>query len=56
MKYAILNRIGAANWIPTTHSSDIATSLAKFIYVVGTKTNMDFGRYIVLSDFEACQD
>jgi hypothetical protein len=46
VKYAILNRIGAANWVPTTHSSDIATSLAKFIYVVGTKTKLDFGRYI----------
>jgi len=32
--------------VPTTHSSDIATGLAKFIYVVGTKSKMDFGRYI----------
>jgi len=46
VKYAILNRIGAANWVPTTHSSDIATGLAKFIYSVGTKTKMDYGRYI----------
>ena len=45
VKYAILNRIGAANWVPTTHSSDIATCFAKFIYVVGTKTKMDYGRY-----------
>jgi hypothetical protein len=28
VKYAILNRIGAANWVPTTHSSDIATNMA----------------------------
>ncbi|KAK2450395.1 hypothetical protein QL285_009514 [Trifolium repens] len=26
VKYAILNRTGAANWVPTTHSSDIAGS------------------------------
>ena len=46
VKYAILNRIGAANWVPTSHSSDIATSLGKFIYAIGTKTKVDFGRYI----------
>jgi hypothetical protein len=46
MKYAVLNRIGAANWVPTTHSSDIATGLARFIYAVGTKTKMDIGRYV----------
>ena len=32
--------------MPPTHSLDIATSLAKFIYVVETKSKMDFGRYI----------
>ena len=26
VKYAILNRIGAANCVPTTHSSDIVTT------------------------------
>jgi hypothetical protein len=46
MKYAIINRIEAANWILTTHSSDIATSMAKFIYCIGTKTKMNFGAYI----------
>jgi hypothetical protein len=46
IKYAVLNRIGAANWVPTTHSSDIATSLGKFIYAIGTKTKMDIGRYV----------
>jgi hypothetical protein len=46
VKYAILNRIGAVNWVPTTHSSDIATGLAKFIYIVGTETRYDFGKYI----------
>ncbi|KAK2403694.1 hypothetical protein QL285_053107 [Trifolium repens] len=46
VKYAILNRIGAANWVPTTHSSTIATSLAKFVYVVGTGANVDYGALI----------
>ncbi|KAK2421639.1 hypothetical protein QL285_032248 [Trifolium repens] len=46
IKYAILNRIGAANWVPTTHSSTIATSLAKFVYDVGTGANVDYGALI----------
>ena len=46
VKYAILNRIGAPNWVPTTHSSDIATGLSKFIYAIGTKTKIDIGRYV----------
>jgi hypothetical protein len=46
VEYAILNRIGAANWVPTTHTSDIATRLVKFIYAVGTRVKMDFGKYI----------
>ncbi|MCI54116.1 envelope-like protein, partial [Trifolium medium] len=25
VKYAILNRIGALNWVPTTHTADVAT-------------------------------
>ncbi|KAK2458654.1 hypothetical protein P8452_05240 [Trifolium repens] len=46
IKYAILNRIGAANWVPTTHSSTIATNLAKFVYAVGTGANVDYGALI----------
>jgi hypothetical protein len=38
VKYAVLNRIGTVNWVPTTHSSHIATGLAKLIYSVGTDT------------------
>jgi hypothetical protein len=30
----------------TTHSSDVATGLGKFIYDVGSKSKMDFGTYI----------
>jgi len=46
VKYAILNRIDAANWVPTTHSSGISIGWAKFFYDVGTKVKMDFGNYI----------
>ncbi|MCI23993.1 envelope-like protein, partial [Trifolium medium] len=46
VKYAILNKIGAVNWVPIKHTSDIATGLGRFIFTVGTKTKFDFGTYI----------
>jgi SNF family Na+-dependent transporter len=46
VKYVVLNRIGTINWVPTTHSSHIATGLARFIYSVGTGTEADYGSYI----------
>ncbi|KAK2410040.1 hypothetical protein QL285_045432 [Trifolium repens] len=46
VKYAILNRIGAVNWVPTSHTSTIATGLAKFIYAIGTGADVDFGSLI----------
>ncbi|KAK2426527.1 hypothetical protein QL285_025188 [Trifolium repens] len=46
VKYAILNRIGTANWVPTTHTSDIATGLARFIYSVGTSSVFNYGAHI----------
>ncbi|WJX89413.1 hypothetical protein P8452_71414 [Trifolium repens] len=46
VKYAILNRIGTVNWVPTTHTSDIATSLARFVYSVGTGTVFNYGAHI----------
>jgi hypothetical protein len=42
-KYALLNKVAAANWAPTTHSNVVATGLAKIIYAVGTKTAFDYG-------------
>jgi hypothetical protein len=42
----VLNRIGTIKWVPTTHSSHIATGLARFIYSVGTRTDVDYGFYI----------
>jgi hypothetical protein len=46
VKYAILNRIGAINWFPTTHSSTIATGLARLIYSIGTGNDVDYGSFI----------
>ncbi|XP_058725915.1 uncharacterized protein LOC131597223 [Vicia villosa] len=45
-RYALLHKIGAANWVPTNHTSTIAVGLGKFIYAVGTKTKFDYGTYI----------
>jgi hypothetical protein len=44
--YTILNKIDVANWVPTTHRSEVATCLVRFIYLVGNKINFDFGTYI----------
>ncbi|XP_058740991.1 uncharacterized protein LOC131613329 [Vicia villosa] len=37
IKYAMLHKIGAANWVPTNHKSTISTVLGRFLYAVGTK-------------------
>ncbi|XP_050877276.1 uncharacterized protein LOC127081028 [Lathyrus oleraceus] len=46
IKYAILHKIGAANWVPTNHISTIANTLGRFIFVVRTKVKFDYGRYM----------
>ncbi|XP_050874964.1 uncharacterized protein LOC127078562 [Lathyrus oleraceus] len=46
VKYAMLHKIGAANWVPTNHKSTVAVILGKFIYIVGTKAKFDYGSYI----------
>ncbi|XP_050878600.1 uncharacterized protein LOC127082407 [Lathyrus oleraceus] len=46
IKYAILHKIGAANWVPTNHISTIANTLGRFIFVVGTIVKFDYGRYM----------
>ncbi|XP_050875270.1 uncharacterized protein LOC127078899 [Lathyrus oleraceus] len=43
VKYDILHRTRAANWVPTNHTSNIASGLGKFIYILGTKLSFDFG-------------
>ncbi|KAK2356929.1 hypothetical protein QL285_094246 [Trifolium repens] len=46
VKYAILNRIGAANWAPTNHGSGITPMLAKMIYLIGTNKKINFGDHV----------
>ncbi|XP_058741250.1 uncharacterized protein LOC131613613 [Vicia villosa] len=46
MNYAMLHKIGAANWVPTNHKSTVSTILGRFIYAVGTKAKFDYGTYI----------
>jgi len=46
VNYALLHMIGAAKWMPTNHTSTISTVLGKFIFIVGTKIDYDFGSYI----------
>lgn len=46
MKYVILHRIYVVNWVPTNHTSTIASGLGKFIYVVSKRKDFDFGAYI----------
>ncbi|XP_058765555.1 uncharacterized protein LOC131639057 [Vicia villosa] len=46
IKYAMLHKIGAANWVSTNHKSTISTVLGRFLYVVGTKAKFDYGTYI----------
>jgi len=46
VKYVVLHKIGDANWVPTNHISTIAARLGRFIYIVETKTNFNFGSYV----------
>ncbi|XP_050876842.1 uncharacterized protein LOC127080569 [Lathyrus oleraceus] len=46
IKYAILHKIGAANWVPTNHISTFSNTLVRFIFVVGPKVKFDYGRYM----------
>ncbi|XP_058783608.1 uncharacterized protein LOC131658318 [Vicia villosa] len=46
IKYAMLHKIGAANWVPTNYKSAISTVLGSFLYAVGTKAKFDYGAYI----------
>ncbi|XP_050908533.1 uncharacterized protein LOC127122198 [Lathyrus oleraceus] len=46
VKYVILHKIGAANWVPTNHISTIANTLRRFVFVVGTKVKFDYGRFM----------
>ncbi|XP_057443752.1 uncharacterized protein LOC130735893 [Lotus japonicus] len=57
VKYAILNRIGVVNWIPSHHTSAVSASLAKLIYRIGTEVTFDFGSLVfaqTLKQAETC--
>ncbi|KAI5412127.1 hypothetical protein KIW84_056981 [Lathyrus oleraceus] len=46
VKYAILHKIGSANWVPTNHISTISIVLGRIIHAIGTKINYDFGKFL----------
>lgn len=46
VKYVVLHKIGVMNRVPTNHTSNIAIGVGKFIYIIGTKLNFDFGSYV----------
>ncbi|XP_057443976.1 uncharacterized protein LOC130736147 [Lotus japonicus] len=46
VKYAILNRIEAVNWVPTQQTSRVSNALARWIYKIGTSTAFDFGSFV----------
>jgi len=46
VKYAILHKIGSANWVPTNHISTISNALGRIIFAIGTKLNFDYGRFM----------
>ncbi|XP_057432348.1 uncharacterized protein LOC130725111 [Lotus japonicus] len=57
VKYAILNRIGVVNWIPSHHTSAVSAILAKLIYRIGTEVPFDFGSLVfaqTLKHAETC--
>ncbi|XP_058741360.1 uncharacterized protein LOC131613731 [Vicia villosa] len=46
VRYALLHKIGAANWVPTNYTSTITVGLGRFLYAVGTKTKFNYGTYV----------
>src|SRR4051812_15544728 len=52
VKYALLHKIGSANWVPTNHTSTIVVGLGRFIYAIGTKTVFDYGTWRTLAKNE----
>ncbi|XP_050919186.1 uncharacterized protein LOC127136696 [Lathyrus oleraceus] len=54
LKYAILHKIGAANWVPTNHISTIDNTLGRFIFASGTKPTSKVGIIVELK--ETCKE
>jgi hypothetical protein len=40
VKYVVLHRIGVANWVPTNHTSTIATGLGKFFILLELRRSL----------------
>ncbi|XP_050889831.1 uncharacterized protein LOC127095142 [Lathyrus oleraceus] len=54
VKYAILHKIGSANWVPTNHISTIANTFGRFIFAVGTKVKFDYVKLPIAFPFIIC--
>ncbi|KAA0048402.1 gag-pol polyprotein [Cucumis melo var. makuwa] len=46
VKYAILHKIGIANWFPSLHASSISTALGTFLYQICNDDKVDTGAFI----------
>ncbi|GAA0143674.1 hypothetical protein LIER_35787 [Lithospermum erythrorhizon] len=40
VKYAVLYKVGVANWIPTIHNTSVSEALGKFMYMIGTGASL----------------
>ncbi|TYK01759.1 uncharacterized protein E5676_scaffold775G001010 [Cucumis melo var. makuwa] len=46
VKYAILHKIGIANWFPSSHASSISPALGTFLYQICNDDKVDTGAFI----------
>uniref|UniRef100_A0A9I9E9W6 Putative plant transposon protein domain-containing protein n=1 Tax=Cucumis melo TaxID=3656 RepID=A0A9I9E9W6_CUCME len=46
VKYAILHKIGIANWFPSSHASSIFAALGTFLYQICNDDKVDTGAFI----------
>ncbi|KAA0065370.1 uncharacterized protein E5676_scaffold682G00320 [Cucumis melo var. makuwa] len=46
IKYAILHKIGIANWFPSSHASSISAALGTFLYQICNDDKVDTGAFI----------
>ncbi|TYK22560.1 F5J5.1 [Cucumis melo var. makuwa] len=46
VKYAILHKIGIANWFPLSHASNVSAVLGTFLYIICNDDRVDTGAFI----------
>ncbi|TYK09547.1 gag-pol polyprotein [Cucumis melo var. makuwa] len=46
VKYAILHKIGIANWFPSSHASSVSVALGTFLYRICNDDRVDAGTFI----------